>query len=108
MDEKMPAAGRLRYAHTYAPYTRCPTISHRNRARDWLDLARSAACSRRKGSGKAKASSRARHGCGCRVLSQWRRRRSPVTRLYARFFSRRDTEAAITSGRSRNHGEHQP
>jgi len=24
------------------------------------------------------------------------------------FLARRDTEAAITSGRSRNHGEHQP
>jgi len=108
MDEKMPAAGRLRYAHTYAPIHWCPTISHRNQARDWLDRARSAAGWRRKGSGKAKASSRARHRCGCRVLSEWRKRCGPVTGCTFDFSRARDAVAAITSGGSRNRGEHRP
>jgi len=108
MDEKTPATGLTRYAHTYAPCTYCLAISHRNRARDWLDHARSAACSRRKGSGKAKASSRARLRCGCRVLSEWRERRDWNVWLCFRFFSRRDAVVAITSGGSRNRGEHRP
>jgi len=66
MDEKMPAAGLTRYAHTYAPHSLMPerlAIAIR-REIDWIVREARLAGDGREAE-KRRASSRARHRCGC-------------------------------------------
>ena len=108
MDEKMPAAGHLRYARTYAPFTHCRTIAIAiGREIDWIMReARPARDGR-------EAKKRRRHrGRGIYVaVACWangERDAAAVAGCASDFFAAGVAVAAITSGSSRNRGEHRP